>query len=101
MQKIIKMGLCVSVVFMMNLNLAFGMEEEGKSPVTVQSKLKESPRTLSPSSFEKAPKEIRHLIVRQAVFEQCLDNKSPVTIALVCKKWETIVKEEMKVGHAG
>lgn len=43
MHKIVKMGLSVSVAFVMNMSLAFGMEkEEDNFTATVQSKLKKS-----------------------------------------------------------
>lgn len=100
MHKIVKIGLSVGAAFVMNISLAFGMEEDDTSRGTVQSKLKEPPLTL-PSSFEKAAKEIRHLIVGQAVVDQCSENKSPVNVGLVCKEWREFVTEEMKVGHAG
>ena len=101
MHKIVKMGLSVGAAFVMNISLALGMEED-MFPVTVPSKLNNPPRPLSPFDFtEVFPEYIQKLIVQGIIFEQCLDNKSPHNLRLVCKKWETIVKEEMKVGHAG
>lgn len=101
MHKIVKMGLCVGAAFMMNISLAFGMEkEEDKSSVTVPSKLNKSPQTLSAVDFEgHISKDVRHLIVKQASYEQCLENKSPVNLALVCKEWRGIIVDDMQVGQ--
>lgn len=99
MHKIVKMGLSVSAAFMMNISLAFGMEED-TFPVTVPSKLNKSPQTLSPVDFEgRISKDVRHLIVKQASYEQCLENKSPVNLALVCKEWRGIIVDDMQVGQ--
>jgi hypothetical protein len=50
------------------------------------------------------PEEIRSRVVRQAAYEQCLDDKALVTLnktlsnlELVCKEWQVLINDEMKV----
>lgn len=101
MHNIVKMGLSVGAAFLMNISLAFGMEKEDTSRGTVPSKLKDSPRIVSPFDFEgRISKDVRCLIVKQASYEQCLENKSPVNLALVCKEWRGIIVDEMQVGQS-
>ena len=54
--------------------------------------------------FTRMPKEVRDLTVRQAAYEQCLDDNAPVTLKktlgnlkLVCKEWQLLINDEMKV----
>ncbi|OJW54622.1 MAG: hypothetical protein BGO67_05175 [Alphaproteobacteria bacterium 41-28] len=55
--------------------------------------------------FEDIPEELRSLIVKQAAYEQCLEEKNPVSLnktlvnlALVCKEWKGIINDDMQVG---
>lgn len=55
--------------------------------------------------FTDMPEDIRGLVVRQAAYGQCLEDNAPVTLnktlsnlALVCKEWQVLINDEMKVG---
>ena len=57
------------------------------------------------TGFSDISEEIRGLVARQTAYEQCLDDKAPVTLnktlvnlELVCKESQSIIKDEMKVG---
>lgn len=50
------------------------------------------------------PKEVGGLVVRQAAYEQCLEDNAPVTLnktlgnlRLVCKEWQGIIEDEKRV----
>jgi hypothetical protein len=44
--------------------------------------------------FERCPKEITAMILHRAAIDECLNNRSPVNILLVCKEWRTLIEEE-------
>lgn len=61
-------------------------------------------RAMEETNFTDIPKELKGCIVKQAAYEQCLeDNTSPSlnktldNLALVCKEWHTVISDEMKV----
>lgn len=58
-----------------------------------------SNKTLAPLSPEMCQKldDVKPLIVYHAAFAQCLDNKLPVNLALVCKDWFKIIETQMQV----
>lgn len=79
------------------------MDDENSISKTITVKTKNmSPGKLVPFNFEKIfLLDIQKLIVQQLVFEECLENKNPVNLALVCKKWREIVKKETEVNNPG
>jgi hypothetical protein len=48
--------------------------------------------------YQALPGDMKPQIVFQAAFEQCLDNKMPVNIALVCTEWFKFIEGEMQEG---
>lgn len=45
-------------------------------------------------AFKVCPKEITAMILHHAAIDECLNNRSPVNILLVCKEWRELIEEE-------
>ncbi|HTF29797.1 MAG TPA: hypothetical protein VK625_13180, partial [Flavitalea sp.] len=67
-----------------------GSESNHSSPQTIQS-MKREPTDAS--EFEGCPKEIKVMILHRATIGECLNNRSPVNILLVCREWRKLIEE--------
>lgn len=46
------------------------------------------------SAFKVCPKEITAIILHRAAIDECLNNRSPINILLVCREWRKLIEEE-------
>jgi hypothetical protein len=46
------------------------------------------------SAFKVCPKEITAMILHRAAIDECLNNRSPVNLLLVCREWRKSIEEE-------
>ncbi|WP_032113621.1 hypothetical protein [Candidatus Paracaedibacter symbiosus] len=48
--------------------------------------------------FNGCPKEITAMVLHLAAIDECLNNRSPVNILLVCREWQKLIEEEFIAG---
>ena len=98
-------------------NLSFAMEhgiseEEITSPISAKKRKitsvkpkggvnnlsEESSSSSGESAFKVCPKEIKVMILHIAAIDECLNNRRPVNILLVCREWRKLIDEESIAG---
>ncbi len=90
---------CSLLGFLAN-GAVMAMEEGKPEKSAVTAKRKSNETSQEQCLFEEMLHvELRDLIIQRAVEGQCLENKSPVHLALVCKRWGEIVKDLMTVNR--